>query len=160
MHSDNNDCKQGLEPSCHLHCFYHNTVCGKVFLSIKCLRCGPRYLWGVGTLPGKDDIVTYHNLTRYDKSSCLPTVLHHNTTYYSTVIAYNNALNSKPTNSSSDGGFYNKTDLNYPTLPTFEHQYFDKRIFHILNEFIEYKVDSPAIFLYVNAYTVTANSVG
>jgi len=62
------------------------------------------FLWGVGTDPGKDDIVKYHNMTRYDKSACASVTLRHNTIYYSTVVAYNNALNSKPANSSSDGG--------------------------------------------------------
>ncbi|WAR20843.1 hypothetical protein MAR_014817 [Mya arenaria] len=62
-----------------------------------------RFLWGVGTSPQKDDIVAFHNLTRYDKSSCSPASLQHNDIYYSTVLAYNNALNSKASNSSSDG---------------------------------------------------------
>ncbi|WAR20850.1 CRB-like protein [Mya arenaria] len=62
-----------------------------------------RFLWGVGTSPQKDDIVAFHNLTRYDKSSCSPANLQHKHIYYSTVLAYNNALNSKASNSSSDG---------------------------------------------------------
>ncbi|WAQ98196.1 hypothetical protein MAR_022569, partial [Mya arenaria] len=62
-----------------------------------------RFVWGVGTSPQKDDIVMFHNLTRYDKSSCYLVNLQHNHTYYSTVLAYNNALNSKASNSSSDG---------------------------------------------------------
>jgi len=74
------------------------------------------FLWGVGTFPGKVDVIPYQNLTRYDKSACVPTTLHHNTTYYSTVVAYNNALNSKPTNSSSDGGIFLKSVLNHLDL--------------------------------------------
>lgn len=62
-----------------------------------------RFLWGVGRLPGRDDIVKFHNLTRYDKSSCAPATLLHNQSYFSTVFSYNNALNSKSANSSSDG---------------------------------------------------------
>ena len=63
-----------------------------------------RFIWGVGTSPGIDDIVQFKNLTQYDKSSCSPAIMEHNQTYYSTVFAYNNALNSKVTNASSDGG--------------------------------------------------------
>ncbi|XP_053407458.1 uncharacterized protein LOC123547213 isoform X2 [Mercenaria mercenaria] len=62
-----------------------------------------RFLWGVGTKAGEDNVVKFHNLTRYEKSSCAPATLAHNRMYYSTVFAYNNALNSKSTNSSSDG---------------------------------------------------------
>ena len=65
-----------------------------------------RYLWGVGTRPGVDDIVKFKNLTQYDKSDCAAATLVHNKTYYSTVFAYNNALNSKAANASSDGGKY------------------------------------------------------
>ncbi|KAH3708795.1 hypothetical protein DPMN_068254 [Dreissena polymorpha] len=66
--------------------------------------CSFRFLWGVGTAPQLDDIVQFHNLTRYEKSSCVPATLKHNSTYFSTVLAFNSALNSKPCNSSSDGG--------------------------------------------------------
>ncbi|WAR20773.1 DNER-like protein [Mya arenaria] len=62
-----------------------------------------KFLWGVGTSQQMDDIVAFHNLTRYDKSSCSPANLQHKHIYYSTVLAYNNALNSKTSNSSSDG---------------------------------------------------------
>ena len=63
-----------------------------------------RFLWGVGTHPERDDIVKVRNLTQYETSGCTPANLQHNMTYYSTVVAYNHALNSKATNGSSDGG--------------------------------------------------------
>ncbi|XP_045189288.2 uncharacterized protein LOC123546793 [Mercenaria mercenaria] len=62
-----------------------------------------RFLWGAGTAPGKDDVVNFHNLTRYDKSGCSSVKLQHNHSYFSTVFAYNNALNSKAANATSDG---------------------------------------------------------
>ncbi|KAL4222206.1 hypothetical protein ACF0H5_018244 [Mactra antiquata] len=65
-----------------------------------------RYVWGVGTSVGSENVVKFHNLTRYDKSSCAQALLSHNTMYYSTVFAYNNALNSKSANNTSDGGNY------------------------------------------------------
>ena len=58
----------------------------------------------MGTKPGLQDVLTLRNLTQYEKSACAAAVLEHNKTYYSTVFAYNNALNSKSTNGSSDGG--------------------------------------------------------
>ena len=62
------------------------------------------FMWGIGTQPDKDDIVGFKTMTRYEKSGCTAAALEHNNTYYSTVIAYNNALNSKPAQASSDGG--------------------------------------------------------
>ncbi|XP_060074374.1 uncharacterized protein LOC132554093 [Ylistrum balloti] len=62
------------------------------------------YIWGVGTAKGADDIVKFHNLTHHFKRSCAGDLaLKHNTTYYSTVNAYNAALNSKSSNGTSDG---------------------------------------------------------
>lgn len=75
-----------------------------------------RYVWGVGTLPGKDDILAFHNLTRTEKSSCSSVTLKHNSTYYSTTLSYNNALNSKASNSSSNGGkTYRFVDVYFDT---------------------------------------------
>ncbi|XP_069134862.1 uncharacterized protein [Argopecten irradians] len=62
------------------------------------------FIWGVGTSPGKDNIVTFHNLTHHFKRSCVEDLaLIHNTTYYSTVKAYNAAINSKGNSTTSDG---------------------------------------------------------
>ncbi|OWF48074.1 Delta-like protein 1 [Mizuhopecten yessoensis] len=72
------------------------------------------YLWGVGTTPGVDDVVKYHNLTHHYKRSCVGDLtLLHNTTYYSTVKAYNAALNSKGSSGTSDGVLIDST----PPLP-------------------------------------------
>nr|KAG5694401.1 hypothetical protein BaRGS_002255 [Batillaria attramentaria] len=59
-----------------------------------------------GRSPGKDDVVKFRALTSYDKQSCAHVQLQHNVTYFSTVIAYNRALNQESANASSDGGFY------------------------------------------------------
>ncbi|XP_052219885.1 uncharacterized protein LOC127837088 [Dreissena polymorpha] len=95
-----------------------------------------RFLWGVGTAPQLDDIVKFHNLTRHEKSSCVPATLKHNSTYFSTVLAFNSALNSKPCNSSSDGvlvdttppivgivldGIRNATELKYTSETVSKH---------------------------------------
>ncbi|XP_069134676.1 uncharacterized protein [Argopecten irradians] len=62
------------------------------------------FIWGVGTSPGEDNIVTFHNLTHHFKRSCVQDLtMIHNTTYYSTVKAYNAALNSKGVSATSDG---------------------------------------------------------
>lgn len=83
----------------HILLFAH---CIKFFIDNIHLHC--RFLWGVGTLPGVDNVAKYKNFTQYDKSGCVPATLEHNKIYYSTVFAYNNALNSKATNGTSDGG--------------------------------------------------------
>ena len=62
------------------------------------------FLWGVGLAPGKEDVVKFRNLTNFDKESCVHVQLHHNVTYFSTVIAFNKALNQKSVNASSSGG--------------------------------------------------------
>ena len=62
------------------------------------------FLWGVGLAPGKDDVVEFRNLTKFDKESCVDVQLRHNVTYFSTVIAFNMALNQKAVNASSNGG--------------------------------------------------------
>ncbi|KAK3083736.1 hypothetical protein FSP39_002337 [Pinctada imbricata] len=62
-----------------------------------------QYMWGVGTIPGTDNVVKFHNFTHSQKESCAPTTLNHNTSYYSTVIAFNSALNVKNINKTSDG---------------------------------------------------------
>ncbi|KAL3857351.1 hypothetical protein ACJMK2_012027 [Sinanodonta woodiana] len=62
-----------------------------------------QFIWGVGTAPGKDNIIPYRNLSSTTKRSCHAAELKHNVTYYSTIIAYNDALNAKMCNSSSNG---------------------------------------------------------
>lgn len=61
------------------------------------------YDWGVGLSPGKDDVVTYTRLSSYTKQKCVTVQLHHNVTYFSTIVANNKALNTKSANSTSDG---------------------------------------------------------
>ncbi|XP_046568758.1 uncharacterized protein LOC124277142 [Haliotis rubra] len=61
------------------------------------------YLWGVGTTAGADDILPFTNFTHQVKSWCNVTTLHHNTTYYSTVVAFNGAINQKEIQATSNG---------------------------------------------------------
>ena len=70
-------------------------------------------------------MVHYKTLSRYDKSACTDAALKHNKTYYSTVFAYNNALNSKPTNSTSDGGKYVYI---FPNLHEYEYVYYTEAL--------------------------------
>lgn len=63
-------------------------------------------MWGVGSGPQLDDISQFKNVSHHTKIGCTDVILKHNTTYYSTVIAFNDALNSKHSNGSSDGGKY------------------------------------------------------
>lgn len=70
-------------------------------------------MWGVGTHPQKDDIVPFKNMSKFVRHSCIPANLRHNVTYFSTVVAINDALNTKRSNSSSDGGM--KMVLNHNT---------------------------------------------
>ena len=58
----------------------------------------------MGSKPESDDIVQYQNYSHYTKEDCAPVHLEHNKTYYSTVIAFNDALNSRKSNGSSNGG--------------------------------------------------------
>ncbi|XP_067685182.1 uncharacterized protein [Haliotis asinina] len=62
-----------------------------------------RYLWGVGTKPGSDDIVKFKTEDRSVHKDCSSVLLTHKTTYYSTVIAFNGALNMKRVNFTSNG---------------------------------------------------------
>ena len=91
--------------SFHVILVFISWMCFPQYISFSEFICYTvRFLWGVGTKAGSDDVVKFRNLTQYDKSGCAPAALDHNRTYYSTVFAYNNALNSKATNGSSDGG--------------------------------------------------------
>ncbi|KAK7496755.1 hypothetical protein BaRGS_00011964, partial [Batillaria attramentaria] len=62
-----------------------------------------RFHWGVGLTPGDDDVVPFHILSAYDKQSCIEVELQHAFTYFSTVVAFNKALNQKSTNTTSNG---------------------------------------------------------
>ncbi|XP_069118473.1 uncharacterized protein [Argopecten irradians] len=63
-----------------------------------------KFKWGVGTKGGRDDIVQFRNLTHHEKHVCSTGLsLEHNMTYFSTVFAYNSALNQKVVNGFSNG---------------------------------------------------------
>lgn len=88
---------------------FHLIQCPLVFkLLICCNRCelifGFRYMWGVGTKPGTDNIVKFKVEDRIIHDDCTNVSLTHNTTYYSTIIAFNGALNMMRVNSTSNGG--------------------------------------------------------
>ncbi|KAK3094096.1 hypothetical protein FSP39_024081 [Pinctada imbricata] len=61
------------------------------------------FRWGVGTNPGLDDVASFRNYTHNIRHACVDVQLTHNTTYFSTVIVFNGALNTKNSNSSSNG---------------------------------------------------------
>ncbi|XP_070204336.1 uncharacterized protein [Littorina saxatilis] len=62
------------------------------------------YLWGVGRTPGADNVVSFTRLSRTDRHTCVTDLtLVHNVRYFSTIVAFNNALNQKSVNVSSDG---------------------------------------------------------
>ncbi|KAK7498950.1 hypothetical protein BaRGS_00009759 [Batillaria attramentaria] len=62
------------------------------------------FLWGVGSAPGKDDIVTFQRKSSHARNACASGLqLEHNATYYSTIVIFNKALNQKSSNASSDG---------------------------------------------------------
>ncbi|KAL8573311.1 hypothetical protein ACOMHN_032773 [Nucella lapillus] len=69
--------------------------------------------WGVGSSPGKDDVVPFHSLSADTKQACRQAPLRHNVTYFSTIVADNKALNTKSANASSDGLLIDVT----PPLP-------------------------------------------
>ena len=61
----------------------------------------------MGLSPGQDDVVAFHKLSSYDRHSCASGLsLEHNVTYFSTLVAYNKALNQKAVNASTNGGEY------------------------------------------------------
>lgn len=68
--------------------------------------CTFSYLWGVGTTAGADDLLSFTNFTHHVKAACEVTTLHHNTTYYSTVVAFNGAINQKEIQATSNGGTF------------------------------------------------------
>ncbi|XP_048251916.1 uncharacterized protein LOC124135018 [Haliotis rufescens] len=83
-------------------------------LLICCNRCELifefRYMWGVGTKPGTDNIVKFKVEDRIIHDDCTNVSLTHNTTYYSTIIAFNGALNMMRVNSTSNGVLVDTTD--------------------------------------------------
>lgn len=62
------------------------------------------FRWGIGTKPEVDNVMAFRNFSHNTRHACVDIVLQHNTKYYSTLIVFNAALNSKDANSSSDGG--------------------------------------------------------
>lgn len=62
------------------------------------------FRWGIGTKPEADNVMAFRNFSHNTRHACVDIVLQHNTKYYSTLIVFNAALNSKDSNSSSDGG--------------------------------------------------------
>ncbi|KAK7113965.1 hypothetical protein V1264_000110 [Littorina saxatilis] len=63
-----------------------------------------KYVWGVGSTAGQDDVIAFRELSAHDHHACASElVLTHNATYFSTIIAFNKALNQKIVNASSDG---------------------------------------------------------
>lgn len=63
-----------------------------------------RFRWGIGTAPGGENIMAFRNFSHNTRHVCAKLSLQHNTKYYSTVIVFNGALNSKDSNSTSNGG--------------------------------------------------------
>ncbi|XP_067664253.1 uncharacterized protein [Haliotis asinina] len=68
------------------------------------------YMWGVGTKPGRDDIVKFRDEDRIIHDDCATVSLSHNTTYYSTIVAFNGALNMMRVNTTSNGVLVDLTD--------------------------------------------------
>lgn len=69
--------------------------------------------WGIGTDPGADNVMVFRTFSHNTISACVSTVLKHNTKYYSTLIVFNAALNSKHSKSSSNGVLVDTT----PPIP-------------------------------------------
>ena len=61
----------------------------------------------MGSTPGRDDVVPFQSLPNSLRHLCVSGLwLQHNTSYFSTVVAYNKALNQKSVNATSTGGQY------------------------------------------------------
>ena len=54
--------------------------------------------------PNVTDIVSLHEVNANLQSSCVPVLLNHNQLYFSTIVAFNNALNPRQISAFSDGG--------------------------------------------------------
>nr|XP_006817933.1 PREDICTED: uncharacterized protein LOC100377080 [Saccoglossus kowalevskii] len=69
-----------------------------------------KYTWGVGTFPGGDDVVSFYDLPHTVLQQCSMNVsLTHNTTYYTTIFAYNAGHKSLNVSVISDGVLYDAT---------------------------------------------------
>ncbi|XP_070573546.1 uncharacterized protein [Ptychodera flava] len=70
-----------------------------------------KYTWHVGTSPGDNDTIPYVELEPSTHRICNDSViLTHNTTYYSTITAYNAGHKKLSTNVTTDGVLYDETE--------------------------------------------------
>ncbi|KAI8482777.1 hypothetical protein Bbelb_394390 [Branchiostoma belcheri] len=67
------------------------------------------YLWGVGTVPGTDDMVPLTEYPHTASQACADVQLVHNTTYYSVLAAVNNGHDHLNISRSSDGVLFDAT---------------------------------------------------
>ncbi|KAI8487517.1 hypothetical protein Bbelb_347510 [Branchiostoma belcheri] len=67
------------------------------------------YLWGVGTVPGTDDMVPLTEYPHTASQACADVQLVHNTTYYSLLAAVNNGHDHLNISRSSDGVLFDAT---------------------------------------------------
>ncbi|XP_070572594.1 uncharacterized protein [Ptychodera flava] len=69
-----------------------------------------KYIWGVGTAPHLDDIVSFHDVDHTESFGCRDDVnLTHNTMYYSTLFAFNAGHKRLNTSVVSDGVLFDAT---------------------------------------------------
>jgi hypothetical protein len=64
------------------------------------------YMWAIGSSPNLTipDIMEWKQFDHWHRSACVDIPLNHSQKYYNYVRAYNQALNSRSTNMTSDGG--------------------------------------------------------
>ncbi|XP_078695733.1 uncharacterized protein LOC144924478 [Branchiostoma floridae x Branchiostoma belcheri] len=67
------------------------------------------YLWGVGSVPGTDDMVSLTEYPHTASQACADVALIHNTTYYSILVAVNNGHDHLNISRSSDGVLFDAT---------------------------------------------------
>ncbi|KAI8516746.1 hypothetical protein Bbelb_053270, partial [Branchiostoma belcheri] len=67
------------------------------------------YLWGVGSVPGTDDMVSLTEYPHTASQACADVQLIHNTTYYSILVAVNNGHDHLNISRSSDGVLFDAT---------------------------------------------------
>ncbi|KAI8486030.1 hypothetical protein Bbelb_361300, partial [Branchiostoma belcheri] len=67
------------------------------------------YLWGVGSVPGTDDMVSLTEYPHTASQACADVPLIHNTTYYSILVAVNNGHDHLNISRSSDGVLFDAT---------------------------------------------------
>ncbi|XP_070573761.1 uncharacterized protein [Ptychodera flava] len=69
-----------------------------------------KYVWYAGTTAGSNDTVSPIELSHFEYRSCSADVdLEHNTTYYSTIVAFNAGHKNLWTNVTTDGVLYDET---------------------------------------------------